>query len=159
MKKTLLTACTLLSTCLLLLPLQASPYIWDNENNNGIWTDPVIWGMNNNSGYNVAPTAGDVAIFRSTAGNKTAAGTSDFQTDSSATNSERYLCGTMSTHLFSLISVQSKASHLTAIQNDTSCIRSETQICCMNHNPSTPGARRRQDNRPKTVAHALFDRR
>jgi autotransporter-associated beta strand protein len=65
MEKTFLTACASLCACLLTLPIQADPYIWDNQNNNGIWNDPVNWGINGNPNNNVAPTAGDSAIFRS----------------------------------------------------------------------------------------------
>jgi fibronectin-binding autotransporter adhesin len=43
----------------------AAPYVWDNENGNGLWNDPVNWGLLNTPGYNVEPTAADVAIFRS----------------------------------------------------------------------------------------------
>ena len=65
MEKAFLAACASLCACLLPLPVQADPYIWDNQNNNSIWNDPVNWGTNNNPGYNMAPTATDVAIFRS----------------------------------------------------------------------------------------------
>jgi len=64
MKKTFLTACTSLGMSLLSLPIQAgTPVIWDNQDNNGIWNDPVNWGILNNKNYNVAPLAGDTAIF------------------------------------------------------------------------------------------------
>ena len=46
-----------------LLPLRADVYVWDNQNNNGFWNDPVNWGRTNNSSYNVAPTANDSAVF------------------------------------------------------------------------------------------------
>jgi fibronectin-binding autotransporter adhesin len=57
--------CLCLTASLLALPVHADPYVWDNENNNGIWNDPVNWGLLNNPGYNIAPTAADSAIFRS----------------------------------------------------------------------------------------------
>src|SRR5262245_45416233 len=66
MKKTFPAICACLLACLLPLRTLADAYIWDNQNNNGIWQDPVNWGINNNAGYNVAPTAGDSAIFRNT---------------------------------------------------------------------------------------------
>ena len=44
---------------------RADPYVWDNQNNNGIWTDPVNWGLLNTPGLNLEPTAADSAIFRS----------------------------------------------------------------------------------------------
>ena len=65
MRTTFLTACAWLCASLLPLPAGADPYIWDNQNGNGIWNDPVNWGTNNNPGYNREPTAADVAIFRS----------------------------------------------------------------------------------------------
>ena len=65
MKKTFLAACAFLCAGLFPLPIQADPYVWDNQNNNGIWNDPVNWGILNNPNTNVAPTAADSAIFRS----------------------------------------------------------------------------------------------
>jgi autotransporter-associated beta strand protein len=65
MKNTRLTACAALCACLLPLPLQADPYVWDNQNGNGIWNDPVNWGILSNPDTNVAPTSADSAIFRS----------------------------------------------------------------------------------------------
>jgi len=65
-KTTFLAACTFL--CVALAPFHgeaATPVIWDNQNGNGFWNDPVNWGILNNPGYNVAPVAGDTAIFRS----------------------------------------------------------------------------------------------
>ena len=56
-------ACAALCTCLPPLPLEAAEYVWDNQNGNGIWNDPVNWGLTNNAGYNVAPTASDTATF------------------------------------------------------------------------------------------------
>jgi len=59
-------------TCAILSPLavQAADYVWDNQNGNGIWNDPVNWGLivNNvlDKEYNVEPTAADTAIFRTT---------------------------------------------------------------------------------------------
>jgi autotransporter-associated beta strand protein len=64
MKTTLLTGCTWLCACLLPLLAKADDYVWDNQNGNGLWNDPVNWGRTNNAGYNVAPTAADGAIFR-----------------------------------------------------------------------------------------------
>jgi fibronectin-binding autotransporter adhesin len=72
MKTTLPVACALLHSAfctlhfLSPLPALADPYIWDNQNGNGIWNDPVNWGINNNPDYNVVPTAADSAIFRNT---------------------------------------------------------------------------------------------
>ena len=63
MKKTLLTACASLCACLLPLTIQAMPDIWDNQDNNGIWNDPVNWGTNGNPNWNQAPTTADSAIF------------------------------------------------------------------------------------------------
>jgi len=57
-------AFALLCACPLPLSLRADEYVWDNENNNGIWNDPVNWGLVDNEGYNVEPTATDAAIFR-----------------------------------------------------------------------------------------------
>jgi autotransporter-associated beta strand protein len=54
-----------LGASLLPLPVQADPYVWDNQNGNGIWNDPVNWGVLNNPGANISPTAADSAIFRS----------------------------------------------------------------------------------------------
>jgi autotransporter-associated beta strand protein len=65
LKKSFLTGCAALCTGLASLQVQAGSYIWDNQNNNGIWNDPVNWGILNNPGYNVAPVAGDTVIFRS----------------------------------------------------------------------------------------------
>ncbi len=65
MNKTLLAVSACLCACLCPLPLPANPYVWDNENANGIWNDPVNWGILNNPGNNVAPTTADSAIFRS----------------------------------------------------------------------------------------------
>ena len=62
--KTCLATCAFLGACLIPLPIEATPLIWDNQNNNGIWNDPVNWGTNHNAGYNVAPTLADSAIFR-----------------------------------------------------------------------------------------------
>ena len=58
-------ACAVLGACLLPFSLPADPYVWDNQSGNGIWNDPVNWGLLNTPSYNVEPTAGDVAIFRS----------------------------------------------------------------------------------------------
>ena len=66
MRTTFLSACAWLCASLLPLPAQADPYIWDNQNGNGIWNDPANWGINNSPGYNLAPTAADSAIFRNT---------------------------------------------------------------------------------------------
>ncbi len=65
MKKTKLTAWTILSLLLAPAATQADPYVWDNQNGTGIWNDPVNWGLLNTPSYNVEPTAVDVAIFRS----------------------------------------------------------------------------------------------
>ncbi len=64
MKKLLIAAVTALCA-VISFPTHADPYVWDNENNNGNWNDPVNWGILNTPGYNVEPTAVDVAIFRS----------------------------------------------------------------------------------------------
>jgi fibronectin-binding autotransporter adhesin len=65
MKNTFLPACAILCASLLPLPTQADPYVWDNQNANGIWNDPVNWGILSNPDTNKAPTAADSAIFRS----------------------------------------------------------------------------------------------
>jgi len=61
----------LLCASFLHLSLQAGDYVWDHQNTNGIWNDPVNWGLLTVSNvvdkeYNVEPTAADVAIFRTT---------------------------------------------------------------------------------------------
>jgi autotransporter-associated beta strand protein len=63
MKTTFLAACACLCACLPPLPLAANEYIWDNQNGNGLWNDPVNWGISGNQGYNTAPTTADSAIF------------------------------------------------------------------------------------------------
>ncbi len=77
MKWTLPAACAFLCAWLFPLVMQADPYVWDNQNNNGIWNDPVNWGILNNPNTNVAPTAADSAIFRSSS----PAGTVTFTND------------------------------------------------------------------------------
>ena len=63
MKQTFFAVVTALCAALPPLPIQATPVIWDNQNANGIWNDPVNWGILNNKNNNVAPVAGDTAIF------------------------------------------------------------------------------------------------
>jgi fibronectin-binding autotransporter adhesin len=65
MKKTFLLACALSCASLLPAPARADSYVWDNQNNNGIWNDPVNWGLINTPGVDVQPTITDAAIFRS----------------------------------------------------------------------------------------------
>jgi autotransporter-associated beta strand protein len=65
MNNLLLAISFALAASLAQVQLPAASYIWDNQNNNGIWNDPVNWGILNNPGYNVAPAAGDTVIFRS----------------------------------------------------------------------------------------------
>ncbi len=65
MRKTFLVVCASLGAGLFPLPIQADPYVWDNQHGNGIWNDAANWGINGNPGYNRAPTAGDTALFRS----------------------------------------------------------------------------------------------
>ena len=65
MKTTFLAVCAVWCATFTSLPIQANPYVWDNENGNGIWNDPVNWGLPTNTLYNVEPTAVDTAIFNS----------------------------------------------------------------------------------------------
>jgi len=64
MKKTLLIICTFCCISLLSVPANADSYVWDNDNNNGIWNDPVNWGIIHLPGVNIEPTITDAAIFR-----------------------------------------------------------------------------------------------
>ncbi len=63
MSKAFPATCAAVCACLSPLPTQAADYVWDNQNGNGLWNDPVNWGLQGTSGYNVAPTASDAAIF------------------------------------------------------------------------------------------------
>ncbi len=63
MRMTLLAARALPG--LFALPILADPYVWDDQNGNGIWNDPVNWGILANPDTNRVPTAADSAIFRS----------------------------------------------------------------------------------------------
>ncbi len=63
MKKTFLAASAFFCAWFSPLTLPAVDYVWDNQNTNGIWNDPVNWGISGNKGYNVEPTASDGAIF------------------------------------------------------------------------------------------------
>jgi fibronectin-binding autotransporter adhesin len=65
MKTIPLAACAGLCACLIPFSIRADAYVWDNQNGNGVWNDPVNWGVLSNPDTNITPTSADSAIFRS----------------------------------------------------------------------------------------------
>ena len=80
MKSIYETIFALILGCLSPLSVQAATYIWDNQNANGIWNDPVNWGIGGNPNDNHAPTILDTVAFR----NDSPAGTVTLTNDGAA---------------------------------------------------------------------------